>query len=60
MWYFLSSQEGGLEVECEGQKVFVLGTQSPLGAALLGKSEGDDVAVKTPTGVKEYEIASVI
>ena len=59
-WYFLSSQEGGLEVECEGEKVFVLSPQSPLGSALMGKSEGDDVAVKTPTGVREYEILSVM
>ncbi len=58
-WYFLSPQEGGLEVVCEGEKVFVLGTQSPLGTALMGKSEGDAVDVKTPAGLREYEICLV-
>ena len=29
---------------------------SPIGRALIGKSEGDVVEVKTPGGLKEYEI----
>lgn len=32
---------------------------SPLGKALLGKEEGDDVTVKAPKGDIEYEIESV-
>lgn len=33
----------------EGDDVFMLGTSSPLGAALLGKEEGDRVAYLTPS-----------
>ncbi len=32
---------------------------SPVAKALIGKSEGDEVAVTVPGGVKEYEILSV-
>lgn len=32
---------------------------SPIGRALLGKVEGDDVKVETPSGTREYEIVEV-
>lgn len=32
---------------------------SPIGQALLGKTEGDEVKVKTPGGIKEFEIIKV-
>ena len=32
---------------------------SPLGQALLGKKEGDDVTVKTPRGLMEFEIVKI-
>ena len=32
---------------------------SPVGKALIGKMEGDDVDVTTPSGIKEYEILKV-
>jgi transcription elongation factor GreA len=32
---------------------------SPIGRAVLGKTEGDDVKVQTPSGVREYEIIEV-
>ncbi len=32
---------------------------SPIGRALLGKCEGDEVRVKTPRGVREFEILQV-
>jgi transcription elongation factor GreA len=33
-----------------------ISTASPIGKALLGKEEGDEVTVPTPTGVREFEI----
>lgn len=36
-----------------------LSYMSPLGSQLIGKSEGDSIGVKTPSGYKEYEILSV-
>lgn len=32
---------------------------SPIGRALLGRSEGDDVKVRTPRGIREFEILKV-
>lgn len=37
----------------------LLNIKSPLARALIGKEEGDSVEVKTPGGVKDYEILSV-
>ncbi|MCQ4285959.1 transcription elongation factor GreA [Pseudomonas stutzeri] len=36
-----------------------LSVSSPIARALIGKEEGDVVAVKTPSGVVEYEIVEV-
>jgi transcription elongation factor GreA len=32
---------------------------SPLGQALIGREEGDEVNVKTPGGIQEYEIVEI-
>ena len=32
---------------------------SPLGAALIGKTKGDDVEVHTPSGEKYYEVKKI-
>jgi transcription elongation factor GreA len=40
-------------------KVNKLSVMSPIGRALIGKSEGDVVVVKTPKGEVEYEIDRV-
>jgi transcription elongation factor GreA len=34
-----------------------ISTVSPIGQALMGKRDGDTVKVKTPTGVRNFEIA---
>jgi transcription elongation factor GreA len=36
-----------------------LSNLSPLGAALVGKKEGDTVKVKTPKGIMEYKIIEI-
>lgn len=40
-------------------KVGKISVNSPIARGLIGKSEGDDVVIKTPSGEVEYEIESV-
>ena len=37
----------------------LISTVSPIGQALMGKGEGDEIKVKTPTGVRNFEISSL-
>ncbi len=34
----------------------LISTVSPIGQALMGKEEGDEIKVKTPTGMRSFEI----
>lgn len=45
------------EVDPKNGKISV---GSPIGKALLGKTEGDEVRVSLPTGVKEYVIVHLV
>jgi len=47
---------GEIESDPKNGKISVT---SPIGRALIGKSEGDDLKVETPSGIKEYEILEV-
>lgn len=38
----------------------LLNIKSPIARALIGKEEGDSVEVKTPGGLKSYEVLSVL
>lgn len=40
-------------------KIGKISVNSPVARALIGKSEGDDISVKTPGGVREYQIIEV-
>ena len=37
----------------------LISTVSPIGQGLMGKQEGDEVKVKTPTGFRNFEIAKL-
>jgi transcription elongation factor GreA len=37
-----------------------ISTTSPIGKSLMGKKVGDEVTVRTPKGVREFEIRSVV
>ncbi len=37
-----------------------ISTTSPIGRSLMGKKVGDEVTVRTPNGVREFEVRSVI
>ena len=47
---------GDHEAEPKNGKISI---SSPVARALIGKSEGDEVEVRTPTGVRSFEILSV-
>jgi transcription elongation factor GreA len=47
---------GDDEADVKSGKISV---NSPIARGLIGKSEGDDVVIKTPSGDVEYEIESV-
>ncbi len=36
-----------------------ISTASPIGRAIVGKTEGDEITVTTPKGVREFEIVTV-
>ncbi|BCA30236.1 GreA/GreB family elongation factor [Metapseudomonas otitidis] len=58
-WLFLGPEAAGLLVQAEGAEVTVITPRAPLGQALLGKREGDEVVV-APTGVPQvYEVLQV-
>jgi len=47
---------GDHEAEPKNGKISI---SSPVARALIGKSEGDEVEVRTPTGVRSFEILNV-
>lgn len=46
------------EYEADLEKGF-LNIRSPIAAALIGKEEGDSVEVRTPGGVRNYEVVKI-
>ena len=50
---------GGAKLEVEGQPILTLAVTSPLGAALIGLNEGDEAEVRTPQGMRTYQIAKI-
>jgi len=57
--HFLVPAAGGIKLEVAGERVQSLATDSPLGQALLGLSEGDTAEVRTPRGMLAYDVLSV-
>jgi transcription elongation factor GreA len=47
---------GDVEADINANRIAV---SSPIARALIGKEEGEDIAVEAPGGVREYEISAV-
>ena len=47
---------GPLESDLERNRISVT---SPIGRALIGKCDGDDISVHTPGGIREFEIVEI-
>jgi transcription elongation GreA/GreB family factor len=48
-----------MKVPHENKNVQVIGPQSPLGKALLGKQVGDEISLHLPSGMQLLDILSV-
>ncbi|MDI1321072.1 MAG: GreA/GreB family elongation factor [bacterium] len=57
--YFVGPRAGGTEIEADGQSVLVITPQSPLGRQLMGRKQGDTLAVGTGGTSTTMRIASV-
>ncbi len=57
--YLLLPSFGGVVLEHEGHKVQVVTPPSPLGTALLGKTQGDVIELRVKSGRKELTITDV-
>jgi transcription elongation GreA/GreB family factor len=57
--FFIGPCSGGLTVEWQGKEVFVLTPKSPLGRALMGKEEGEEVEMKIGDKTTCYEVVTV-
>jgi transcription elongation GreA/GreB family factor len=57
--YWLVAAGAGARVELDGRVVRVVTPQSPLGRGLLRKLSGDTFEVRTPQGLREYEVLRV-
>ncbi|MCA9589130.1 MAG: GreA/GreB family elongation factor [Myxococcales bacterium] len=57
--YLVVTAGGGARVEAAGVTAQTLSTQSPLGRALVGLTEGDEAELAAPQGKRTYEIVRV-
>lgn len=57
--YFLCSVAGGRRVQVGDVEVQTTTTSSPLGAALLGLSQGDEVELTSPQGLRTFIVERV-
>lgn len=57
---FLLPHGGGIEVELDGVTVRVVTPTSPLGKAILGRTVGDDITLRTRGVLREYVISRVV
>lgn len=58
-WVFLGPDAAGLRVVAAGVEVLVISPRSPLGQALLGRCEGDEVEVLVDGRRQQYEVVEV-
>lgn len=54
--FFLGPEGASMKLQVAGQSVQALSSQSPLGRALLGKAEGDELAIKIAARSSEFEV----
>ena len=58
-WVFLAPS-GGTRIHIDAHRVDVVSPSSPVGRALLGQHEDDEVTLTTPGGTEHLEIISIL
>ena len=58
-YYFIGPRAGGTEVEHEQLEVLVITPQSPLGAQLQGRRQGEHLQLNLGGARNRYRVASV-
>ncbi|NVZ60459.1 GreA/GreB family elongation factor [Pseudomonas gingeri] len=56
---FLAPDAAGLKIEWEGRAITVISPRSPLGQALLGKFDGDEVQISVGAVRQRYTVTAV-
>jgi transcription elongation GreA/GreB family factor len=56
---FVAAYGAGIPLKLDGRSVLVVTPQSPLGRALVGRTEGEVIVVDTAQGPKDYEVTAV-
>ncbi len=51
--YFLAPAGGGVKVVLDGEMVHVVTPRSPVGAALMGSAQDDEITYRTPAGPRD-------
>lgn len=54
--FFLGPDGGSMRLVCGGQLVQVISSEAPLGSALLGRFEGDEVSIPGPPSRQRLEV----
>lgn len=58
-FYFIGPRAGGTEVEFQKYEILVITPQSPLGAQLVGKQQGDLLKLTLPGSQNKYRVVAV-
>lgn len=56
---FLGPAGGSMKLLCGDQSVQVISSEAPLGRAMLGKCEGDEVSIQLAQNRQQFEVLSV-
>ena len=59
-WVFLGPDAGGVQILIDNASVLLISARSPLGHALLGLFEGDDVKIAVAGRLQQFSIISVL
>ncbi len=54
--FFLGPDGGSMQLVCGDQRVQVISSEAPLGGAMLGKCEGDEVSLQGAPSRQQFEV----